>query len=209
MGGSLCSDHDAVQIHRGLRIHTSKVAKFHLKVLRKPIPALKANYDRGSVRTIICPACASEEIATLITSALLDYSQTRKTRMAALRATPVYVFNNDQDSWTVIEWIGTDGIAGLAIFHFDDAHEAEQGSWLMHSGLACAEGDSWRNDRIDWNVRDVEHLKILFGVVAHVLGVLEWSVEDAFKLYCRIPTDHYSDKELHPRSQMCANAKNH
>lgn len=114
--------------------------------------------------------------------------------MIALRATAVYMLNDDDNVWPVVEWIEIDGTARLAIFHFDDLAGPENGSWLMHSGLS-GNGDCWRQSRVDWNVADTQHLKILFRVVQHVWGVLEWSVEDAMKLYCQIPSDDNSDKE--------------
>jgi hypothetical protein len=114
--------------------------------------------------------------------------------MMALRATAVYMLNNDDNMWPVVEWIEIDGTARLAIFHFDDLTGPENGSWLMHSGLSD-DGDGWRQSQVDWNIADIEHLQILFRAVQHVSEVLEWSVEDAMKLYCRIPSDNNSDKE--------------
>jgi hypothetical protein len=113
--------------------------------------------------------------------------------MVALRATAVYMLNND-DLWPVIEWIELDGTARLIIFHFDELLGPEEGGWLMHSGVSddCS---PWQKSRIAWNVATVEHLKILFSVVQHILGVLEWSVEDAMKLYCQIPSDDDSEEK--------------
>ena len=130
----------------------------------------------------------------LITNAILEYLESRGTQMIALRATAVYMLNDDDNVWPVIEWIEIDGAARLVIFHFDELAGTEEGSWLMHSGLS-EDGDCWRTSQVVWNVADVEHLKILFRVVRHILGVLEWSVEDAIKLYCQIPSDDNSNKE--------------
>jgi hypothetical protein len=104
------------------------------------------------------------------------------------------MLNDDDNVWPVVEWIEIDGTAQLAIFHFDELVGPEEASWLMHSGL-LGEGDCWLQSRVDWNVADVEHLKILFRVVRHVLGILEWSVEDAMRLYSQVPSDNNSDKE--------------
>ena len=169
------------------------VGRFHLKVLRRPISERLAKYHFDSVRQIISPACVSEECATLITNAILEYLESKGTQMVALRATAVYMLNDD-NVWPVIEWIELDGTTRLIIFHFDELAGPEEGGWLMHSGVSddCS---SWQTSRVAWNVAGVEHLKRLFSVVQHILGVLEWSVEDVMKLYCQIPSDDDSDEK--------------
>ena len=190
----------APQSSDGLRNLAAMVGSFHLKVLptmlrrTSMISTRFAKYDFNRVLEIISPACISEQSATLITNAVLDCLEFRGAEMAALRATAVYMLDDDENVWPVVEWIEIGGAAQLAIFHFDELFELKEASWLMHSGWS-SDGDRWQHSRVDWNVADVEHLKILFRVVRHMLGVLEWSVEDAMKLYCQIPSDDNSDKE--------------
>lgn len=150
-----------------------------------------------TIRERISSACESDEIATSISHSLVTYMQSRKTQIKALRATPVYMFNNDEESWPVVEWTESDGMAMLAIFQFDDFGELKDGSWLMHSGLADGgpEGSPWTNSRIDWNVSDVEHVKLLFKVAQHILGVLLWPIASALKLYCGVNSDKTSVPE--------------
>jgi len=107
------------------------------------------------------------------------------------------MFNNDEESWPVVEWTESDGMAMLAIFQFDDFGELKDGGWLMHSGLADGgpEGSPWSNSRIDWNVSDVEHVKLLFKVAQHILGVLLWPIASALKLYCGVDSDKTSVPE--------------
>ena len=170
------------------------VGTFHLKVLRRPISERFSKYHFNNIRQIISSTYVSEETATLITHAILEDLQSRGTQMIALRATAVYMLNDDDNMWAVIEWIEIDGVARIVIFHFDELAGPEEGSWLMHTGLSD-DGDCWRTSQVAWNVADVEHLKILFRVVRHILGVLEWSVEDAMKLYSQIPSDDNSNEE--------------
>ena len=110
-----------------------------------------------------------------------------------MRATPVYLFNDEQTSWPMIEWTEKDNMRTLAIFHFENVNQPEDGSWLMHSGIPTKR--CWRRSRIDWNVADIDHLKILLGAAQHTLGVLEWQVEDAVKLYSHISSQIYSINE--------------
>lgn len=56
----------------------------------------------------------------------------------------------------------------------------------------------WRQSRIDWNVADIEHLKLLFGVAQHILGLLEWPIADALKLYRHINSSDHSISEYLP-----------
>lgn len=131
----------------------------------------------------------------------MAYVLSRNTQIIALRASTIYWFTDDDASWTVIEWVEEGDIRSLAIFHFEDVDELEQGSWLMHSGIqavSTTENKNWKNSRIDWNVADVSHLKILFGVVQHIADILQWSVEDAMKLYCKQETEEVSDPEYIP-----------
>ena len=98
----------------------------------------------------------------------------------------------------MVEWTETDDTKNIVFFHFDDSDDPGEGSWLMHSGRDES-GDNesfvWAESRIDWNVSDVEHLKILFSVVQHVLNLLSWSASDILELYCGISLPNESATE--------------
>ena len=83
-------------------------------------------------------------------------------------------------------------------FHFENVNQPEDGSWLMHSGIPYTTKQCWRRSRLDWNVADITHLKILFGVAQHTLGVMEWPVEDTINLYSHISSQNYSSNECDP-----------
>lgn len=131
----------------------------------------------------------------MIAQSIMAYVQSRKSRITSMRATPVYLFNSEQTSWPMIEWTEIDNVWTLAIFHFENVNQPQEGSWLMHSGIPYATKRCWRRSRIDWNVADINHLKILFGVAQHALGVLEWQVEDVIELISQISSQNYSINE--------------
>ena len=151
---------------------------FHDKLLASRvvgIPTLSSN-DVRIIAERILDSCESERIASLIAHSLVDYLRVRQTQMTALKAAPAYLFTHEK-SWPMIEWTECDDTKTIAIFHFEE-NEPEEGSWLMHSGQIVAfetpTTHRWQNSRIDWNVANVGHLKTLFGVAQHMLGLLEW-----------------------------------
>ena len=100
----------------------------------------------------------------------------------------------------MLRWTEEDGTKTLAIFYFEDPDNPENGSWLMHSGreIVMSDRQYWHQSRIDWNVADVEHLKLLFGVAQHMLGLLEWPIADVLRLYRHInSSDHSISEYLH------------
>jgi len=96
-------------------------------------------------------------------------------------------------SWPIVEWTESDDTHNIAIFHFDE----EQCSWIMHSGLPTKD-DGWKTSRVDWNVSDVEHLKILFGVAQHTYGITEWDPQDILQIYCDREFGNCSFEEYTP-----------
>ena len=136
----------------------------------------------------------------MVAQSIMSYVESRKSRITSMRATPVYLFNSEQTSWPMIEWTEMDNVWTLAIFHFENVNQPEDGSWLMHSGIPYATKGCWRRSRIDWNVADINHLGILFGVAQHALGVLEWQVEDTIELYNHISSQNYSINEYGSRN---------
>ena len=161
--------------------------RFHQTLSHRSFPKLSADYDVGIITRIILASCETTmRIASLIANSLIAYLDSRDTRITALRARAAYLFSDNQ-SWPIVEWKEQDDIMTIAIFHFDDIAEPDEGSWLMHSGRCVADNTMpekyrWQQSRIDWNVAEIYHLKILFGVLQHMLGLLEMSAIDAFEL---------------------------
>ena len=142
------------------------------------------------------------KITVTIAKTLMSYVHSRNTRITALRATPVYLFNDEENSFPLVEWTEEDDTKSVAIFHFEDDEKPEEGSWLMHSGRLVGKSKSprrWKQSRIDWNVANIEHLKILFGVAQHMLGLLEWPPSEAFKIYCNMKSNTTSVTEYLPK----------
>ena len=112
----------------------------------------------------------------------------KSARITALRASVAYSLTDDELSWPVVEWNEEDGTENIAIFHVDQV-EPEECSWMMHSGVGTSDHHFWQSSRVDWNVSDIDDLKMLFGVTQRVLGILDWSTADALALYCGAKCD--------------------
>jgi len=169
------------------------VVTLHLKVARRQIKGRLPMYTLESFQIIVSGACETEDIAIVVTQLIWVYVSSIGATLIAVRATAVCMLGDEESIWPVVEWIEHDGTARLAIFQFDD--ETKQVSWIMHSGMPTDDSNSWQQSRVDWNVASTEDLKILFRVTRHVLEVLEWSVEDAIKLYCQVPSETTSEEE--------------
>jgi len=149
--------------------------------------------------------CNSLQVSYAITNQITEYETSRNTKIVALRVSEVQQLANDEDSWTVVDWIEEDCLKCLVIFHFEDA--AEPGSWLMHSGRDGGENTHsclWQESRVDYNVAAMSHLKTLFGVAQHLLGVLVWATADATILYGEQDLSHVSNEESRPRLSVFA-----
>jgi hypothetical protein len=132
--------------------------------------------------------------------------QSTKAQMTALRATAAHPLVDDASSWPVVEWKEGDDIEVLAIFHVDeDVEEPESCSWVTHTGVGPCEDDKterrWKKSSVAWNVGHLGHLKTLFGAAQHILSFLEWSVADAFVLYCQSDPKDCSAEEYLPEPQ--------
>lgn len=186
----------------GLALHARVVEQLHHKISRRTIPALPTQPDASIIFQRISAGCALPEIASLISRSVMVYTHSKNAQIKALRCSTVYWFTDDETSWPVVEWVENNETNNLAIFHFGDPDEPGHGSWLMHSGLSVTDEASkkqiWENSRIDWNVAEIGHLKVLFGVAQHIAGMLEWSVEDATELYCKRNTEEESNPEYVP-----------
>ena len=118
--------------------------------------------------------------------------------MTGLRASIEASFTNEELTCPIVEWKENDGTDIIALFQFDEAFEPEECSWVMHLGVGrsntTAEGALWQLSRIDWNVAKVSHLKTMFGIAHHILGVLQWPIADAYRLYGDGAADNHSEE---------------
>jgi hypothetical protein len=174
-------------LRAGLRVFGNLLQRLHSRVSRRAISTSPEVYSIERIAETIAKSCDSDEISSVVTHSIAAYLTTRNRQIVALRATEVYSLVSDEDAWLVVEWLESDDLNCIAIFHFEDDLEVRSGSWLMHSGYQSpSEGPgSWNSSRVDWNVSEIDHLQILFGVAQHLLGILEWSVEDSVALYCQ------------------------
>jgi hypothetical protein len=189
-------------VQHELKGHTHVIAQLHGRTSQKPIPPLSPNFSFPLILKTIRVCCATTlPIAFLVTRAVVMHLQSTKAQMTALRATAAYPLIDDASSWPVVEWKEDDDTEVLAIFHIDeDVEEPESCSWVTHTGVGpCKDDDKtqrrWRKSSIAWNVGHLGHLKTLFGAAQHILDLLEWSVADAFVLYCQSDPEDCSTEE--------------
>jgi hypothetical protein len=166
----------------------------------QPMPALPSIKDPTMILRIISVGCPDLRKAPLIARSIATYVHSRNTCVTGLRASTVSSFTEDNVASPVIEWKENNETENLAIFHFDDLADPEECSWLMHSGHRSsgdltADNSKWQSSRIDWNLADIDHLNVLFGVAKHSLGVLEWPTADILTLCGGRNADDYSDAE--------------
>jgi hypothetical protein len=123
----------------------------------------------------------------MIARAVFDFLQSRDARMVAFRISVERLFMNEDVECPILEWKESDGTEIVSLFHFHDAFEPEECSWAMHLGVGRNDtnpnGPFWQSSRVDFNVSQLSHLKILFGLAQHILGVLQWPSADARRLY--------------------------
>ena len=191
----------AALLRNGFQPHVEVIREMHHRISRRTILPLCDAALSSTIVPIIEAACSTMRITVTIAEALMSYVHSRNTRITALRATPVYLFNDEENSFPLVEWTEEDDTKSVAIFHFEDEEKPEEGSWLMHSGRLVGKFKSarrWKQSRLDWNVANIEHLKILFGVAQHMLGLLEWPPSEAFKIYCNMKSSTTSVTEYLP-----------
>lgn len=182
-------------VREGLKGHAHSLQQLHTRLTERPISKFTSEPDLNVFVMMISTCCATARVACVIAQSLMTYVQSRKSQITSMRATPIYLFNDEQRSWPMIEWREKDNMWTLAIFHFENVNQPEDGSWLMHSGIPYVTKQCWRRSRIDWNVANVNHLKILFGLAQHALGLMEWPVEDAISLCNHISSQNCSINE--------------
>lgn len=139
-----------------------------------------------------------ELVATVLDQVLENYIQSRNVHIDKFRASVVYPFVDNDVSWPILEWTEGRDTEVLAIFEIDFYSEAAECSWLMHHGFESdlkLEDQPWKQTNVTWSVTNMSHLKTLFRVAQHILGILEWPAEDAHQLYCQEDRRDWSDEE--------------
>jgi hypothetical protein len=153
---------------------------FAREIARDPLPPLDNQGSDSAITECISPACATSRMSSWIALLLVEDMRSNDSQLIGLRATQTTVFPNRM-SWTIVQWILADGTISVAIFHFEGS-EWTEGSWLLHRGILPTAGQDheewrlpWEEEQVSWNVGDLSHLKILFGVVQYTLGVKDVS----------------------------------
>jgi hypothetical protein len=159
--------------------------------------------DKSSVMECISSR-TGPEVAHNIDQELRKHIHLKFAQLVGLRASMVFPFADDEQSWLVLEWRESDGTEGVAIFDIDDG--SDRYSYLIHYGCGRGdpvEGKHWKSSSIAWNVSDIPVLKTLFEASHHALGLLEMPKSDAVQLYCFNNSDtcnhkSYSAEEYAP-----------
>lgn len=168
--------------------HFDTLAALHRDSSQKGVPTYP--HDRCTLADIhgtIEDACATSGIGVCLAALLMARLNSRGTKLIALRATPARYFA-DNFVWTIMEWVESDGLMALAIFHFDNPEEFSDGSWLMHHGqgfrLSGASAfPEWTSCGISWDVTQAGHLKVMFCVAEHTLGISQWPASLAVTVF--------------------------
>jgi hypothetical protein len=173
-------------VGRGLLAHMMMLQHFARKLARYPLPPLQNQGSDSAIVDCISAACATPRISSWIALLLVEDMRSSESQLTGLRATQTTVFPNGM-SWTIVQWILADGTISLAIFHFEGS-EWTEGSWLLHRGILPTTGQDhegwrlpWEGEQVSWNVGELSHLKILFGVVQYTLGEVDVSGDSEFK----------------------------
>lgn len=168
--------------------------------------------DKSSIMECISSRIGPEA-AHNVDQELRKHIRLKFSQVVGFRASVVYPFTDDGQSWLVLEWRENDDTEGVAIFDVDD--ESDRYNYLIHYGHGRGdpvEGKHWKRSSIAWNVNDLSNLKMLFEASHHALGLLEMRKSDALQLYCFNSGDScnhkpYSDEECVPFNTKVSNSK--
>lgn len=158
--------------------------------------------DKSEVRAIIA-SYTSDQVADCVDRCLQRHVKATGARIGGLRASVVYPFTGDIPC-PILQWKEGDLTEVMAIYlvepdnRLETDAELHDGSWIMHFGRGItlhADGHHWENAFIAWSVTEMSRLKRLFQTAQHLFGILEWSKEDAYRLYCGQGSEECSDDE--------------
>lgn len=152
--------------------------------------------DVTEITEAVVSVCSSLRRGFWIAQSLLQYVQSRNARVTGVRASVVYPFRNEDCPWPIVEWTEDDDAEGMAIFQFDE--NSGLCSSLIHYGEGIVDYENrvlrWERCSVTWRIGDTGDLRRLFGAAQHILGILEWSIGDILKLYCKRNPGKCSDQ---------------
>jgi hypothetical protein len=152
--------------------------------------------DYDEILEAVSGFCFPFKTALAVTHAVVKYSGNAP--VTGLRANIVYPFRKDDSPWAVVEWTEGDKARVMGIFQMNESYEVC--SSLMHyaefnqnpqymNGIP-----RWEKCCITWTIADIDNLKRLFGAAQHILGILDWSIEDIMEVYCKSNPGDCSDQ---------------
>jgi hypothetical protein len=114
-------------LRNGFLSHVEVVQEMHCKISQRNILLLHDTALSAIVSTIRT-VCLPIKITITIAKTLMSYVHSRNTRITALRAIPVYLFNDEENSFLLVEWTEEDCTKSVAIFYFEEDEKLEEGS---------------------------------------------------------------------------------
>ena len=166
---------------------------------QRGVPTYARDCTISDIHGTIEDACATSGVSVCLAALLVARLNSRGTRLVALRATAARYFTNDF-VWTIVEWVESDGLTALAIFHFDNPEQFADGSWVMHHAQGyrqsgtCAFSE-WTSGTISWDVTQIGHLKMMFCIAEHMLRITQWPPNIAMAVFSNQPGDLDSIQE--------------
>ena len=107
-------------------------------------------------------------------------------QLTGFRASVVYPFQSDEQSWPILEWKEEDGINGMGVFEINKT--LGDCSYILHfvgSGPNNIRESCECQPSVVWNVTEMSALKNLFQAARHALGVLKMPKSDAWDIFSR------------------------
>lgn len=164
----------------------------HDLLLQRPLT------DKGADRSELVQSISARTGPSIALQIVEEFERLRSNDRPLLgfRASIVYPFESDEESWPILEWKESDGTNGLAIFEADE-DSLESYSYLVHyerSDTRNFEGRNGNMPTMAWKVTDMSVLKTLFQAMEHALGILKMPKSDALALYCHGAEGSVSDQ---------------
>ena len=166
---------------------------------QKGVPTYARDCTISDIHGTIEDACATSGVGVCLAALLVARLNSRGTKLVALRATAVRYFTNDF-VWTIVEWVESDGLMALAIFHFDNPEQFSDGSWVMHHGQGYRQSGTlafsdWTSGTISWDVTQIGHLKMMFCISEHMWRITQWPPNIVMAVFGNQPGDLDSIQE--------------
>jgi hypothetical protein len=154
-----------------LQPYTQAFQQLHMQLSR--MPAVDAPLE-----TVLSSQIQPELVQPIILW-LLQYSQSEDRLITDWRASTIHSLASNESSWPVVLWTENNTNV-MAVFKVDNGVVG----CLMHS----------QEDSLSWQVADIDDLRILFGAAQHMLGVLQWTLQDIVEVYAGVTPQDESDE---------------